>query len=337
MDTNQPSKVNPSKPFPTINEQFVETWKVTNANVIHLLILGAVSLLLFFGFTILMGAVGLVGGFGLGIFTQFSRGIEGVPPAAWEIIALFIFLCLSGFIVISTVVNAALVLILNDYPNKNLGVSTALKHGVRRVIPLFIAGIITFFLITGSFFFLFFPGVAAMFMLSFVGYEIILKDKKPFEALSASATVFLQHTSEIVSRILVFYLVNFALVYMVPGLFSKANSEIVVAVGILSFLIRLYMGWYGMVYSLVLYREASARTDYSKKTSALKWIYVSSVLGWLIIFAIVFAVVNLVSANSEKIVPAIQRELQKEMKKNEEPSIPFPGDDAIINMQSGSR
>lgn len=320
MDTTQPQTPQPNSvsshpAFPSITEQFIETWQVTNANVIHLLILGVVSVLLFLGFFGIMALIGVFGGFGLGIFSQLSRGVQSITPFMIFAIVTYVVVAVAGLVIISTVVNAALVLILADYPNKNLGVSTALKHGMRLVVPLFIVGILTFFLTTGSFFLFVFPGIAVAFLLSFVSYEVILKDRKPIEALSTSVAVFSQHVGEIISRIIVFYLLNFAIVYLVPGLFSQtANSELKMSIALLSFLIRLYMGWFGMVYGLVLYREASARTDYSKKPSVL-WMYVTAIIGWVIAIGIVFAVINVIATNQNKIVPAIQQEFQKEVEK----------------------
>jgi hypothetical protein len=283
--------------LPPIKTLFSESWERLKGSVTHLIVIYIISLLLFFALFI----IGLLITVPLGAFSLFSTiQNNGLTPAFFSsigILGIVVLILLVAAVVIGTMIQAALIIIVANYRDKP-SYKTVLKQGLGFVWPLILAGILSGFIVSGGYFLFVIPGIAFGLFFMFVNMEIVLNKQDVIPALRRSMGIVLSNFWGILGRVLIFFIIAIP-ISMVPQILASGTKNAGVAglFEIISAVINVMVGWYGISYSITLYKQASK--SYIGSGSKLMWPVITSIVGWIagIIFiasitALVFSLIN---------------------------------------------
>jgi len=273
--------------FPSVQTLFVSAWDVFIKSIFNMFILGIIrsSAMLAVVIVFIMMLVGI--GFGFGTFSSiasFNFEFLTNPFLYLSFLVTFLFTSLAMTVIVRSVF-AALVLLIGIHTQRVVGtaeveelsISEVLKDGIRSVVPLVLTSwLISFFVIGGMMFFMI-PGIIISFLCMFALLEVVFEKKWPLAAVKGSYQVVSTHFGEIFVRMLAFIFIYIALVMVVPNLISQVDEGLG---AFISLILNTVFGWYGIVFSITLYKQAQVRTDFSKRVS-MAWVWIMAVLGWL--------------------------------------------------------
>lgn len=287
-----------NKKMPSIKQLFLDSWEAFGGsfgNVFVLSLLGSIFGLIVFGITF-MGVAGL--GFMSVANDVFKTEAEMVTKLQTLLtvdrmtqigilMALFMFIGLIW----SSVLRLAVVAAIGKYKER-ITLGQCIKAGFIYLIPFSLMSLVASFLVIGSYFLLLIPGILVGLFLQYVGYEIVLGGKKWWGAVKGSAQIMSQNFGEVVLRMIVFYLGVVVLFYLPSYLISMkegsvpeaAASEALSIMMLLipvRFLLGLLIGFFSMVFSVVLYKQAKEATN-EEINPGLSWIVIVSLVGWVI-------------------------------------------------------
>ena len=233
-------------------------------------------------------------------------------------VVIFIVSLISG--IISSVVRFGIIKAVGKYAEKpKLG--ECLKTGFRLLIPVMVVGFVTSMVVFGSYFLLIVPGIVIGLFFHFVTYEMVLGEKKWFKAVTGSVQIMSQNFGDVLLRIIVLY-VLVALLFQIPmflldtivkALSGNAPAEASILMGTLSiikFIVGTVLGFYGVVYGVITYLHAKRVTDEMVKPN-MAWMWLVSILGWLIAVALGFQLIKFVSSPTvQNNVKAVTEEIK---------------------------
>lgn len=284
--------------FPSIVDSFKETWETFKKALGGLFFVSLTSWVVTFLVTVIFVLVVVIGLATSGI--KFSSQFD--PKWLSSQSALILGLVLVVYIIFSviwqTILSGALVAAIGNADEK-LGVKALLSRGKAVFWPMFLSGILTFLLVFGSFMLLFFPAILVGFFVGFVMYEVVLGNKKAWQAVRGSVQIIGQNFGEVFVRMLVFWVV-----YIVYFMVISALQQVNPALGLIFFIPNLIIPWFALCYSVVLYKHAKERTDEHKKPS-MGWIIALTIIGWLIFSLAMVGVAGLAMKNKDKIMQSI--------------------------------
>lgn len=305
MESDSSAKNKSSAALPPVKALFSEAWSALTASLLNLFLIGLSNLALVFIFA----AVVFTGVFALGLYghnpQDFTKVSALVRTYFWPGAAVLAFLVVA-FSVVQTTMMAATIIAVGEHEKKP-HLPSLLSRGLRLVIPLFLTSIIVSVLSFGASILLFIPGIIFGIFFSFVSYEVVLAGKKYSEAVRGSVRIIAQHFGDIFVRFLLFFLLSTLIVLVIPAVIRAMEpKDVQIFSSIIPFIINLILGWYGTAFSIILYRQASATTDVTKKVSLL-WFWVVSLIGWVIFVLISLAVFSVLAPRWNTILQSLNQ------------------------------
>jgi hypothetical protein len=192
-------------------------------------------------------------------------------------------------------------------------VGNCIRKSFRYIMPLFLVNLLIGFLNLGAFFVFIIPVFFFSFFFMFVGYEVILADKKWLEAVRGSVRIVGQHFGEILVRWILYILIYIVLFVFIPNVIRKIEPQTYIFLMIIYMFTNTLFSWFGIAFSVILYKQAKEATDENKPVS-LAWVWIISILGWIILgLAILGSAVLISKARESGALRQIQENIFKEM------------------------
>lgn len=285
------------KMFPSIKTLFADSWQAMTKSLLNVFILSLISFGM--GLVIMLAGVIATVGFGaLAAVTQEGKNWETFLAnpkiiASLGIGGLIFFLsCIFAMTVFSI---ASVYAVANWQKKPRLG--ECLGQGFKLFFPLLAVSILIGFISFGGWWLFMIPGILMMLFFMFSRMEVILAGKRFLEALKGSIRIVSQNFGEVFGRMLLFTVGGFILSYIIGR-----------TLPFLSLFCNLFFSWFATAYIVVLYQQAKAATD-EKQEAKLGWIWITSILGWLIFALFCVGMVKLAKtpAMQEKITAAKQQ------------------------------
>lgn len=269
--------------LPTLSQLFTDSWD-------RLKLVGWRLVGLYLLMTVVVSVIFLVGLFGGGAALLGAGGFSNMQttlmnPGTWlNFGALFLVL----IILVSFLANAftAAIILAVDEGAKRTPFGALLKQGFQLVIPLFVVGLATQFLVLGGLFLFVIPGIIMGILLSFAMYEVILGNARGMTALKNSVSVVKQNFWGILGRWAALIGVQM-LVMIVFSALAEANEGTSAVIDLLSSIVSMFFSLYSLVYGVLLYRAARAHTNLAE--GKMTWMWPVAILGWVIGGALLFA------------------------------------------------
>lgn len=278
--------------MPPIKQLLEESWHLLTKKVLKMLLIsvytfiGVISVYLLGALIAAVVALGFMGG--LSNIQQAAAQLAG-NPAVWIAGGILFVLLITAISIISMMSQAALALALSE-KDESASAFELLKKGWMFVLPLFVVGIIEFFIIFGGLFLLFIPAIILSIFLAFTLYTVVLEHKKGLDAIKMSAGIVQQQFGAIVGRFVLYFLLVMAVMILLASV-SSISEEVAALAGLVRFVVNFFVNWYGMVFSFQIYKHARAAYDESKPVS-ITWMWIVSVIGWVIAALIITVAVQ---------------------------------------------
>lgn len=293
-------------PFPPIKTLFQDSWHLFTEKALKLLLLYIYTFLTSIASFAIFGVL-----LAVTIFPKIAGNMQSPEKMLTALTApdtittgiILLLVFIAGSIALGMAGVAALPLIFSD--TEDASAWTLYIRGFRYIVPLFITGLIAGLLTFGGYFLFFIPGVIMSLFFSFMTYVVVLEKKRFMEALRMSAGIWSQHFGQILGRILLFVAI-YILIFAIFPAFVREDSSASITVGIVLMFASVIFGWYSAAYMFLLFKHARGAYDGKKETS-MTWIWVVSVIGWIIAIIIGFFVIAAVTNNEDSIMSSIQR------------------------------
>lgn len=269
--------------LPSIQILFSDSWKTFKGSVLNLLILNLVSFGIFLGIII----AGVLISLPFIIFPlQEALKSKSFNPAAFGGIGIILLVVIIACIIVGLAVHAASVLFVGKYSSKPTFGKT-FKGSFQFVLPLFLVGIVSSFIVLGGYMLLVIPGIFFALLFMFAPYEIILNHQGIVSALKRSARIVLGNFWGILGRLLLWVIIIMIAAFL-PGILSERSAAAGAGLSGISFFVNIFLGWFGICYSLTLYKQA-ARGLESDKGINLLWPLLTAIVGWVIGIVMIIA------------------------------------------------
>lgn len=282
MDSSSTPAAVPAQPssLPSISDLISASWAIFTKKVFTLILVDLLTVLA----VVVVVIVAVLVGLGLGL-THISLTTLGGPILIAGII-LAILIAIS-LIIIFTISAAASAFIIAD--EAKLSVGDAIKKSFPVILPIIIVGVLTALLVFGGLFVLVIPGIVIYFLLYFSYLEVILGNKRSFEALRGSYNLVSHYFWQVVLRILVL-----SAIYLIVDLIMGELKSI-----LLLELVNFLLGIFSTIYIITLYKQLVAIT--APYRSSLNLISVIALIGWIIIILLVVVFGNSAFSNLNKL------------------------------------
>lgn len=277
--------------LPPMQTLFSDSWKAFKKSVLNLFIL----YLVVFGLGAGIGIAGIILSLPLGILAFFSGVQDGkLTPAVISslgALGILLFIVVIIFIVLCYAAHAASTLFIGGYASKPAFGKT-FKKSFRYVLPLMLVGFLSGLITAGGYFLFIIPGFFFSFLFSFAAYEVILNNQGAVSAMKRSARIVLTHFWGVLARIILWVIIVMVISF-IPGLLAGNSTSAQASVSGLSFFVNILMGWYGICYSITLYKQASKGLEADKGISLL-WPVILSIVGWVVGIVLIIALFSVI-------------------------------------------
>lgn len=279
--------------LPPIKTLFSESWEMLKGSFVHLLVLYVICFALFFALFI----VGLLIGAPLGVFSVFSAiQNNGVTPSFFTslgVLGIVILVLIVIAIVIATMIQAAMILMVANYKSKP-SYGATLRQGLGFVLPLTLTAALTGFITTGALFLFIIPGLVLTLGFMFVNMEIVLNHQSGTSALKRSLGIVFSNFWGILGRSTIFFFIAIIII-IVPQALAGGTKNIAVTglFGLLSMIVNIAVGWYGVAFSITLYKQASK--NYSGTGVKLMWPMIIAIAGCIVGIIFISAVIGMIT------------------------------------------
>lgn len=283
----------PVKSLPPIADLLSHSFETCKKNLYEFFVLSVIALAIYAVIGII--SVGVVFATGIG-GAIMARGIQDVfkVPGVIMILGWLLFAVVVCIIVFGFAVQTAYILVAAG--EKKGSYVDLLKKGVFLFPSFLRVSLLSLFLIWGSIFVFILPAILIGFMLTFTIYEIVLSGNRGIYAIQRSSYIVSQNFFPVVGRILFLTIVGFLIGAVISGIqeFVSDNSFFAVVMVIISVVFNVLWGWFSVVYSVNLYRQAKAVVD-PHKTSGLLWMWILAGIGWVIGVGVLFMALSFAS------------------------------------------
>lgn len=296
--------------LPSIKQLIVESWQLLTKKALKLLFLGLLSTAVYFA--LIIGGILLIFGFGAMNMSSFSNPevmteVLSKPGFVGTSVTIFV-IWIIALIAVGTALQAGMLILLKD-PTEDASVISYFKKGFSYIVPLIVVSAITFVLIFGSLFVFIIPSMIISLFLMFTMYAVVLDNKKGMEAIKMSVGVVSQNFGAVVGRVIILWLFSFAVQMLIGALPNEEPSAAIFFI-LITLVSSFAVSWFGLAYIFKLYEHARAVFDPSKKVS-MTWMWIISILGWIIGVMIIAGVVSAIG--NKDFQNTIQEAVQKEM------------------------
>lgn len=293
--------------LPPVKELFQQAWETFKAGWRPLFFLN----LLVIATYILLGLAALVSFLVLAILPYYSLSANFSPAVLLDnpvalLTGLFLFTVFGLLaVLVGSLMPVGSVLIL-DQPSSPPGLRDTLARSFRLLVPLSFSLLLGGVLAFGGFFVFILPAIIFQFFFLFTTYEVVLGGRKYGGALRRSFYLVLNHSRAILLRLILFWLLYFVVDVFIPNVLRQLEPR---TGDILAFIISVLFSWYGMAFTLTLYKQVRAVSE-PEKERRLFWLGVVSLLGWVIFVALsVWAVKEIASGAANQIITKILNDI----------------------------
>ena len=332
--------------LPSIKQLIIESWQLLTKKALKLLFLGLLSSAVYFALFIV--GILIIVGFGAMNMSSFSSpedmlDVLSTPGFLGTTISIVV-IWIVALIAVGTALQAGMLILLKD-PTEDVSVISYFKKGFSYIIPLLAVSAITALLVFGSFFVFIIPALIVGIFLMYTMYAVVLDNKKGMEAIKMSVGIVSQNFGAIMGRIFILWLLSFVSQILIGSLPHDEASAAMFYI-LISFVSSFAIGWFGLAYVFKLYEHARAVFD-ETKPSSMTWMWIVSVLGWIICVMIITGIVSAAGNKDfqKTIEDAVKSEMESEFnsekdsfQKNMEPEmnreIDFEKDFNFDNSQS---
>ncbi len=278
--------------MPPIKQLLEESWHLLTKKVLKILLISTYTFIGIIITYILAALIGLI------VFFGIFGGIQNVQnaaaslmtnPAVWTAGGILFAALIVAVTIISLMAQAGLILALSE-KDESASAFSLLKKGWIYVLPLFIVGLIEFFITFGSIFLLIIPAIIVSIFLAFTLYTVVLENKKGIEAIKMSVGIVQQQFGAIVGRFVLYFLLVMAVMIALAAL-SSISEEVAALAGLVRFVVNFFVNWFGLVFTFQVYQHARAAYDESKPVS-MTWMWIVSAIGWVIAGLVITAAVQ---------------------------------------------
>jgi len=310
-----------NKAFPSLKSLLILSWETFTKSILNLIILTLLSMFSFLLVLLVFGLVFFIVGKKSGLFSSLSNlshfdllSFLSVNSSVLITASLVALLIVIFSILIGLVIKISSILIVADEA-RQLSLGKAIKSSFCLIVPFMLTELLTSLFVLGGFFVLFFPALLINFFFMFVPYEVILGGKKLLVAIKSSINIISQYFGEVLGRALFYFLIYLIIVVFIPSLFSKVDSQAAVFFNLMSVIVNVLLGFYGLCYSITLYKQAKKLSDLNRKPNIV-WLWVVAGLGWLMLGLAVLAGYKLLKSGfiQDKLVKEFQQEKKEDDK-----------------------
>lgn len=287
--------------LPSISQLFQQSWQTFIHSILQLFFLNIIGIVIYFGLAVLAVLVFIISGAGSYLVKDGLQGIATNLPSVFLgpgftglIITAFVIVLVFGllYIIFSSALQIASIIIVDNQGKVPLG--NTLRRSFGLIIPLFLVGILTFFLTFGAFFVLILPALLFYFLLAFVQFEVILNNQRWTQALKRSVAVVSKHFGAILIRLILLILIYLAYA-IITNLLNRIGPDVATLVGILSFITNLLLGWFALAYTITLYKHAKVSLE-KEPGKGILWMWIIAIIGWVIAVGVFFAGWKIISS-----------------------------------------
>lgn len=309
------------KPLPPISVLLKDSWSEFTKSLLNLflLFLLAIPAYLVAGLTVLL----IFFIFGLSAFlSNPAAGFESVmtnPVAILGIILGIVTAVVSMTLIGLTFQIATIRLVY--HPEKKQSLLNLVKSSKDYIVPLFIVSFLSGTLSLGGLGLFIIPGIIISLLFSFSGYEVLFNKQSGLNALRRSYALFTTNFWGIIGRLLLFVIISMLVTIVIP----KDDS-----MGALAGLINIILGWFGLCYSITLYKQVAKGNEHLPGKS-LKGIVITALIGFVLSVVVGLSAISYAVST---IIPQIQ--MMNEAKKQNNmyaPSYPDQMNDTMPTEQ----
>lgn len=261
-----------------IQDLFKKTWHTFTKNLLNIFLFNLIGL----GAYLLVSIMGFIALFLSGIGLGVLQG--PLQASSMVLFGILLILFLLAFMVVGVVWQVGLILII-DRSREHESFKEVLRSSWKLVIPVIVIQILVSLLTIGGFFLLIIPGIILSVLFSFALFEVVLNNKKGFEALRASLLMVGKNFWGVAGRLLILSVISLVMAVALKD------------VGGLLLIVNILLGWFGLVYSLTIYQEIKSSATEERKAKML-WVIIVSILGWIILGVIFYVVIQLASSGA---------------------------------------
>jgi hypothetical protein len=296
----------------TLQDHIEASWRRLKENLLKVFILHIIS---FIGIIILLIATGAIG-FGLTVSNQqvvkilsswspnSFPGLKDIPNSYYFSMGGLLLAYIICAAIIGSVSSIGTLLSLHT-SNKSSSLMNIIKQSIRLIPLAILFGIVSFILVFGGLGLFIIAGIAIQIFISFGFYVTVFEKKKPFAAIHRSVQFVSSEFGLVLGRVILIFLASI----VVTLIFQTFNrGDIKPYIGLLTGIFNIFMGWFSVAYFIELYEHLNAKIPEEKPTSTI-WIYILSLLGWVLILLVIYLGVSFVWP---KISAAIKSDMNKE-------------------------
>ena len=227
--------------------------------------------------------------------TQGLAALMRIPSSFWMVFTFMVTVAIVLFTFIAAYFTGLQMLLVSKSSNGAIGKSF-------HVLPwLFVTSFFLFFVLIGAFGLFIIPGIVVAIFLTFVGYEVVLKQKSLWAGFTGSVHLVRKNFGATIGRVLLFAVIFIAILFLLSYGGIAVKKDLYVLFAIFRTVVNIIVGWYSLAFFVVFYEHIDETTDRNTKTPVW-WIFLISILGWLTIGAIIYFAVTF-------IVPTIKQSI----------------------------
>jgi len=295
MATNNNKPTNPPTPpsnnFSSIESLFSEAFQLFKKIFLRVLLF----MLLIFGISLILFIVDVILFLLLGASLLTFNASHLLPVLLGGPLLIVLIISIIAAIVISLLYQAGVMLIISNPDKETIG--SAFKKAYKYVLPLWALGLLVGLLVIPTCFLFVIPGIIISVLFAFVSYELVLGNRGVIGSMQRSVYVVKTNFWSIFGRIFLFGILSW--VIFIPfsflGIISK---DLNILVSFLTLPLRFLMAFYGLCYSMVLYKQAENAISDKDKTSSLKPIVAVWLISLIFVALMIFSVFKLVTSDA---------------------------------------
>ncbi len=314
--------MNEKKALPSIIVLLKESWSEFTKSLLNLFLLFLLAIPAY----IVAGLAVLLIFFIFGLSAFLSNPASGLESLMTNPVAILgIILGIIVAIVLMTFIGlifqiATIRLVYN--PEKKQSLLELVKTSKNYIIPLFVVSFLSGILSLGGFGLLIIPGIIFSLLFSFSGYEVLFNKQRGLNALRRSYALFSTNFWGIIGRLLLFVVISMLVTIVIP----KDDS-----MGALAGLINIILSWFGLCYSVTLYKQVAKGNEHLPGKS-LRGIVITAIIGIILSVVVGLSVMSLAIST---IIPQLQmmNEAKKQQNNMYAPSYPDQMNDTMPTEQ----
>lgn len=280
----------PITPLPSISTLFKESWSELIKRLKTFFLLGVVHVVVM----VVAVAVGVGIVISSGALSAFRPNTGPGPdefvmtrslPGTFASVGITIGVIIVFLLIWSTVVGNAMVLVAGG--NKQKGIVSYLREGLRRVGPVLLLSFLTTFFAIGGFFALVIPAFVFGFLFLFARYEVVLHKSSAMQGIQTSVRWVGAYFGPVLLRVVTYILVYLLVIFVIPGILQVAVPDLRALINVVWVIPSTVLSWFALMYLVTLYKHVKAMPVPSENRS-MWWVWGITLLGYGLVLLLVF-------------------------------------------------